>query len=217
MTSKEPYGMEKDLKVLKGSSKRHRARLEGQFLGLMPALNVTVVDDDRSEKDRSYVVRGIKDPVIKIDLEVDDIKEDSGAFREMLHIIGLDPREADFEVISTMDKVLRALAKAKFKNLAELSFNDRLVYDHPELEWDLKDVLKRLGDLAEDEELKEATAKVIVKEEGDTKARIKVDKVHTELGHDITIRVDGEIDGEMLRRIINYLEDNLAIEELIQG
>ncbi|MFO8052301.1 MAG: hypothetical protein R6V01_11490 [Thermoplasmatota archaeon] len=216
MSKEEPYGVEKDLKVLKGNSSRHNARLEGQFLGIIPAPEIRAEEEGR-EKERTMVVKGVKDPILKIDLKVEDVNEDSGPFREMLHIIGLDPREGDFEVVSTMDKVLRAMAKAKFKNLAELRFNDELVYDHPELEWDLRDVLKKLGENTREGELEEAYAKVILREEGDTDADIKVDKVHTELGHDITIKINGEIDGEMLRRIINYLEDHLDIEELIHG
>ncbi|MEA3557721.1 MAG: hypothetical protein U9R75_00535 [Candidatus Thermoplasmatota archaeon] len=217
MGTMEPYGMEKDLKVLKGSSDKHRARLEGQFLGLMPAPDLKAEKEGRHVEGRSFVIRGVKDPSIRIDLKVEDLDRDSGPFREMLHLIGLDPREGDFEVISTMGKVLRALARAKFKNLAELRFNDRIVYDHPEEGWDLKRVLKKLEDLSEGEELEEAEAKVILQEEGDTEASVKVDKIHTELGHDITLKVNGEIDGEMLRRIINYLEEHLDIEELIQG
>jgi hypothetical protein len=215
MAKKDPYGMEKDLKVLKGSSVKHKARLEGQFLGIMPGPELFSERDQPREDEKAIVVRGVKDPVLKIDLNVQDIEEELGPLKEMLHLIGMDPREGDFEVISTLDKVLRALAKAKFKNLAELSFNGKLVYEHPENEWDLRKVLGRLKEMPVEGRLEEAEARVILKEEGDTEVSVKVDKVHTELTHDILIKVDGELDGEMFRRIINYLEDNLEIQELI--
>ncbi len=215
MSTKDPYGIKKDLKVLKGSSKKHKARLEGQFLGIMPGPELASEKSGSSSSERSYIVKGVKDPVLKIDLNVEDIKEEMGPFLEMLHLIGLDPREGDFDVLSTLDKVLRALAKAKFRNLAELKFNGKLMYDHPEDEWDLKKVLKNLKEMAEDGNMEEAEAKVIQQEEGDTEALVKVDKVHTELTHDIYIKFDGELDGEMFRRVINYLEDHLEIQELI--
>ncbi|MFW3146562.1 MAG: hypothetical protein ACMUIE_07100 [Thermoplasmatota archaeon] len=217
MSTKGPYGMEKDLKVLKGRSERHSARLEGQFLGLLPSSDIPSAEGERRHVEKGYIVRSVRDPLIKIDLKVADLEKDRGPFKEMLNMLGLDPREGDFEVLSTMDKVLRALAKARFKNLAELKLDGELVYDHPEIEWDLRDVLKKLKELSDKENLEEAEALVILREEGDTQARIKVDKVHTELGHDITIKIDGELEGEMLRRIINYLEEHLEVQELVQG
>lgn len=217
MSTKKPYGMEKDLKVLKGRSERHSARLEGQFLGLFPSSEMPSEEEERGGTGKGYIVSSVKDPLIRIDLKVDDLEKERGPFREMLNLLGLDPREGDFEVLSTMDRVLRALAKARFKNLAELRFDGEIVYDHPEIEWDLRDVLRRLKELSDKKEMEEAEAVVIMREEGDTKAKVKVDKVHTELGHDITIEIDGELEGEMLRRVINYLEEHLEIGELVQG
>jgi hypothetical protein len=215
MATKDPYGMEKDLKVLKGSSGKHKARLEGQFLGIMPTPEMGIESDEIKKSEKAVIIRGVKDPVLKIDLDVKDIDERAGPLFEMLHLIGLDPREGDFEVLATLDKVLRALAKAKFRNLGELKFNGKLVYDHPEDEWDLRKVLKKLKEMVGDNKLEVAEARVIYREEGDTEASVKVDKVHTELTHDILIKFDGELDGEMLRRVINYLEENLDIQELI--
>ncbi|MGA1820870.1 MAG: hypothetical protein ACMUHU_07680 [Thermoplasmatota archaeon] len=215
MAKKEPYGVEKDLKMITGRSKKHSARLEGQFLGIMPGPVLGGAAEKETREEKATIVRSVKDPSIRIDLKVDDVDKGSGVFSEMLHMIGLDPREGDFEVLSTMDKVLRALAKAKFRNLAELRFNGELIYDHPEDEWDLRKVLKRIKELAPGTKLEDAEARVIEHEVGDTEARIKVDKVHTELGHDILIKFEGELEGEMLRRVINYLEENLEIGELI--
>jgi len=215
MAKKEPYGVEKDIKTITGRSRKHSARLEGQFLGIMPGPVLGTAPEKEPKEEKAIVVRSVKDLSLRIDLKVDDVDKGSGVFSEMLHLIGLDPREGDFEVLSTMDKVLRALAKAKFRNLAELRFNGELVYDHPEDEWDLRKVLKRIKEMAPGTKLEEAEARVIEHEVGDTEAHIKVDKVHTELTHDILIKFDGELEGEMLRRVINYLEENLEIEELI--
>ncbi|MGA1792831.1 MAG: hypothetical protein ACMUHM_02670 [Thermoplasmatota archaeon] len=215
MAKKEPYGVEKDLKTITGRSRKHSARLEGQFLGIMPGPVLGTTPEKEPREEKALVVRRVKDLSLRIDLKVDDVDKGSGVFSEMLHLIGLDPREGDFEVLSTMDKVLRALAKAKFRNLAELRFNGELVYDHPEDEWDLRKVLKGIKEMAPGTKLEEAEARVIEHEVGDTEALIKVDKVHTELTHDILIKFDGELEGEMLRRVINYLEENLEIDELI--
>lgn len=218
MSTKEPYGMEKDLKVLEGHSADHSARLEGQFIGIFPAPQIEIIHDDSEDEEveKKVIVKGVKDPHIRIDLKVEDIEEERNPLKEILHLIGLDPREADFNVLRTMEKVLRAFAKAKFKNLAEVTFDGKKVYENPDLDFDLKKVLKNIKDLDEDfTRAEEAEAKVLEHDEDDTSAVIKVDKVHTKFGHDIDIKIKGEISGEMLRRIINYLEENLEIENLL--
>jgi hypothetical protein len=218
MARKEPYGVEKDIKVLEGGSSTHSARLEGQFLGIFPSTDLEIETKEGRGEQKGMIVKGIKDPHIRIDLDVKDLKTERGAFEEMLHLIGLDPREADFEVLEVMEKVLRAFAKAQFKNLVEVTFDGKKVYQHPELEFDMRKVLKNIKDLDEDfKDAEEAEAVILEHDEGDTEARIKVDKIHTTFGHDIDIRIEGEISGEMLRRIINYLEENLQIEELFRG
>jgi phosphotransferase system HPr-like phosphotransfer protein len=216
MSTKEPYGMEKDLKVLEGHSSNHSARLEGQFIGIFPAPQMEIIHDVEDHVEKRVIVKGVKDPRIRIDLKVKDIEEERNPLLEILHLLGLDPREADFNVLTTMEKVLRAFAKAKFKNLAEVTFDGKKVYENPDLDFDLKKVLKNIKDLDEDfSNAEEAQARVMEHDEEDTKAHIKVYKVHTKFGHDIDIKIDGEISGEMLRRIINYLEENLEIEELL--
>ncbi|MBN1540009.1 MAG: hypothetical protein JW939_07680 [Candidatus Thermoplasmatota archaeon] len=217
MAKKDPYGVDRDLKVLSGSSGKHSARLEGQFLGIFPSPEVFPEGESERKDERAQVITGVKDPTIRIDLKVGDVNKDPGVFSEMLRMIGLDPREGDFEVLSTLDKVLRALAKARFKNLAELRFNGELVYDHPEEEWDLRSVLGTMKKMATNMKLDEAQARIILREEGDTEAHVTVDKVHTELTHDIYLEFKGELSGEMLRRVINYLEEHLEIEELIRS
>ena len=101
-----------------------------------------------------------------------------------------------------MDKLLRALAKAKFKNLATLELNGQIVYEHPEKEMDLKEVLEHIKDyILADEKIEEAKALVIEGREGET-------EVH--------LTVEGSIEEEYLNRIINYLEDHLEVQTLLE-
>lgn len=220
MVSKEPYGMEKDLKIIEGSSSAHSARLEGQFIGIFPSQPIEVIKEGKRPDDekKGMVITGIKDLHLRIDLDVSDIKKQKGPLMEFIHMIGLDPKEADFDVLTTLEMVLRAFAKARFKNLAEVTFDGKKVYDHPEIDFDLRKVLKNIKDIDHDfSNAEEAGAVILEHEKGDTEVRIVVDKVHTRFGHDIDIRIKGEISGEMLRRIINYLEENLMIEELLRS
>ncbi|MGA1821438.1 MAG: hypothetical protein ACMUIG_02805 [Thermoplasmatota archaeon] len=217
MAKIEPYGIEKDLNILKGKSGKHSARLEGQFMGLMPVSEFPMPVSDGKHHRRKEETGAVIDPAIYIDLDATDLAEDRNLVDMVLSVFGLEPKEADFDVFIVMDKVLRALAKAKFKNLASLELNGKTVYEHPEKEMDLKDVLEHIKDyILADEKIEEAKALVIEKAEGDTQATVTVDNVHTQMTHDIKIKIKGDIEEEYLNRIINYLEDNLEIEKLIE-
>ena len=219
MTKKEPYGIKKDIKVLEGSSKRHKARLVGQFPGLIPTPELPIPErEGRNEKRRRRAGGGeVKDPEILIDLDAEDLEMDMDFKDLVLTVLGLDPSEADFDVIMVTEKVLRALAKAKFSNLAQLKFNDRIIYERPEEEMDLRTVLKDAKDfLLSGEDIQEAMARVIDGGEGDTEAEVVIKRVHTGLTHDIKIDVTGSLEEEYLNRIINYLEENLEIEDLLE-
>ena len=137
MARNEPYGIERDIKILEGGSSKHSARLEGQFLGIFPSTDLEIETKEGREAEKGMIVKGVRDAHIRIDLDVKDIKKGKGAFDELLHVIGLDPRTANFDVLQVLEKVLRAFAKARFKNLAEVTFDGKKVYEHPELDFDL--------------------------------------------------------------------------------
>lgn len=217
MAKIEPYGVEKDLKILEGKSKKHSARLEGQFMGLMPVSEFPMPVSDGKHHRRKEKSGDVINPAIYIDLDATDLAEDRNLVDMVLSVFGLEPKEADFDVFVVMDKVLRALAKAKFKNLATLELNGQTVYEHPEKEMDLKEVLEHIKDyILADEKIEEAKALVIEGREGETKVHITVDNVHTEMTHDIKIKIRGSIEEEYLNRIINYLEDNLEVQTLLE-
>ena len=217
MTRREPYGMEKDLKVLKGRSNRHFARLEGRFLGIMPDMEIpSGVWKERKSTHGTDTVE-IKDPKIYIDLDIGEYEHDNNFINTVLSLFDLDPRDGHFDVISTMEKILRSLAKARFKNLALLTVGEETAYEHPEREWDLRDVLKGIKRITPDcKDVGVATAVVLQSEEGSTEAHVAVRRVHLPLTHDIMIEIHGTMEGEYLNRIINYLEKNLDISRMIE-
>ncbi len=217
MAKKEPYGVERDVRTVNGSSDRHSARMEGQYLGIFPAMEVPVLTTRGGKKTSKRKGVLIEDIGIFIDLDAKDIEHDENFAHLVLEVLGLHPKSADFNVISVMEKVLRALAKAKFRNLAELKFGDDIVYSHPELEFDLKDVLESTKEhLLSGKDVERATARVIEGLEGGLSADITIDSVHTRFTHDIRIQFHGELEEEFVNRIINYLESNLKIERLLE-
>ena len=75
---------------------------------------------------------------ISIDLDVKDVSHDDDFMQMLMAHIGLDKVEKDFEVLSTAEKVIRAFAKAKFKNVAAIELDGNELYSHPENFYDTK-------------------------------------------------------------------------------
>ncbi len=216
MSDSGTYGVERDTRIMKGSSSKHSARLEGQYPGLIPSFEVSSEPKREIFKPRPSTVMRVKDPRLYIDLDAKDMGDDNFV-ETFLDVIGVDPREADFDVVSTIELCLRALARAKFKNLASLEIGDGVVYEHPEKEWDLREVLENIKGIASsDASIEEASATVFKGEEDGLEARIKVRRKHTRFSHDIYLDIDGEMEEEYFNRIINYLEEHLEIEKLIE-
>ena len=216
MSKSDTYGVERDVRIMKGSSSKHSARLEGQYPGLIPSFEVSAEPKREIFRPKPSTVRRVKDPRLYIDLDAKDIGDDNFV-ETFLDVIGIDPRDADFDVVSTIELCLRALAKAKFKNLASLKIGDEVVYEHPEKEWDLREVLENIREIASsDATIEEASGTVFKGEEDGLEARIKVRKKHTRFSHDIYLDIDGEMEEEYFNRIINYLEEHLEIEKLIE-
>lgn len=211
------YGVDRDIEAVKGSSDRHSARIYGQYPGIFPSLEGISIVHEGKKKRKVTSDSEVGDLSIIIDLDADDLDDDDSFIEAILSVVGLHPKDADFDVLSVTEKVLRALSKAKFRNLAELRFNDRTVYEHPELEFDLRNTLDEIGGLAlKEERIDSAHARVIDGPEMEAEALVNVTRSHTRFTHDIKIEIHGRIEREYLKRIINYLEENLDIQRLFE-
>ena len=62
--------------------------------------------------------------------------------------IGWNEIEEDFELLSTTELILRGLAKAKFKNAIKIVVDDKMLYDQPEKNFDLRKTIENLSDFS---------------------------------------------------------------------
>jgi len=217
MSHSGTYGVDRDIKEISGSSSRHSARIYGQYPGIFPSIEVPTIEHARKRRSGKPSSTEVGDLSIIIDLDANDLDDDDNFIQAVLSVVGLHPKDADFDVLSVTERVLRALSKAKFRNLAELKFNDRRVYEHPELEFDLRNTLDVIGELAiKEQRIDSAEARIIEGPDMDAEAFVKVSRSHSRFTHDIRIDIRGNIEGENLRRIVNYLEENLKIEKLFE-
>ena len=92
----------------------------------------------KGEKDRTSEKRQdenlIKNLHIQFDFEVSKREiEPKNIFSKLfLKVTRNEMIEEDFDLISKAELILRALAKAKFRNIAKLAFDGKTLYNHPE-------------------------------------------------------------------------------------
>jgi hypothetical protein len=118
MSSSKPYSVDRDIKSITGASDRHSARIEGQYPGIFPSSELPTTLKEMNNKKKKRSSSEVGDLTIFIDLDAKDLDQDDNFIEAFLSVLGLHPKDADFDVFSVTEKVLRALSKAKFRNLA---------------------------------------------------------------------------------------------------
>ena len=218
MSKKNDFVTNRQLKAVKSRGSRHSTTVTGNFLGIFP---------DRSPIGPVKGKKQVKEPepsgpvqvenmTISIDLDVKDISHHEDFIHKLISYVKLDRVEKSFEVLSTAEKILRALAKAKFKNVALIELDGKVLYEHPEKFYDTQDAIKILIEHIHHQKQKgnNIFMEIISHEHKDCLIEVEVSRIHLELTHDIFIRFHGVLKEEYFRRIINYLEDNFEIENI---
>jgi len=208
---------EKENETLSGESYRHSARIEGLYPGIFPSSEFpTTLHEMRIDK-KHRSSSEVGDLTVYIDLDAKDLKEDDNFIDAFLSVLGIHPKVANFDVFLVSERVLQALSRAKFRNLAELKLNNDLVYEHPELEYDLKEVLNEINEfLLKDQRIDVVHARVIDGPDKDAEAFITVSSSHSKFTHDIKIVIRGSIEKADLEKMVNYLEEGLKIDKLFE-
>lgn len=120
----------------------------------------------------------------------------------------------NFDLIPTAELLLRALAKAKFRNTVKIVVDGKTLYDHPEKKSDLRKTIDGFSGFShniKDGKTIEITA-VLADVEKCT-ARIKIKKIHSKKEHSADIQMKGEIKKELYHTFLNYLDEKLGIKE----
>lgn len=120
--------------------------------------------------------------------------------------------EEHFEIIHVAELILRALAKAKFRNTGKIVVDGKTLYSHPEIASDLRKTI----DLLEKSSLDNARYIEISATLSDIKkcnAEIKIKKIHRKKEHSIDILMKGEIKRELYHAFCNYLSEKLDVEK----
>jgi hypothetical protein len=158
----------------------------------------------------------LKDFYIRFDFDVKQtkVKPSSIFSRFILKITGNQLIEEDFDLIPTAELILRALAKAKFRNTAKIIFDGKVLYDHPEDKTDLRNTIDGLSDLVDD--LNDSTTvelNAVLADIEKCTAVVKLKKIHKKNEYSVEIQLKGEIKKELYQTFMNYINDKLSIKK----
>jgi len=157
----------------------------------------------------------LKNMHIRLDLDVKQttITPPNAISRFFLKITGNNQVEEHFEIISTAEIILRALAKAKFRNTVKIVVDRKILYRHPEVTSDLRKTIDILKDssIAKDSKIIEITA--ILADVEKCTAEVKIKKIHKIEEHSIDILIKGEIKSELYNAFVNYLCEKFGIKK----
>ena len=158
----------------------------------------------------------LKNLYIQFDFNVKQTKIEPSNFfsRLFLKITGNELVEEDFDLIPTAELLLRALAKAKFRNTVKIVVDGKTLYDHPEKKSDLRKTIDGFSGFShniKDGKTIEITA--ILADVEKCTAKIKIKKVHSKKEHSVDIQMKGEIKKELYHTFLNYLDEKLGIKE----
>lgn len=218
MSSKGDYTDKRQLKAITSHGKRHSSTITGNAIGIFPEPFDFGVEKSKKQQDRqkSKGPNILENMIISIDLNVKDLAHSDGFIRMLSESLGVVRVKKDFEVLSTTEKIIRALAKGKFKNVATIELDNEVLYNHPEKFYDADEAIKEMMMEINNKKKRgnNINMRMLSKDFKACEVEIKVSRVHLPWFHDILIKFQGELEEEYFRRVINYLEENLQIENM---
>jgi uncharacterized protein YajQ (UPF0234 family) len=122
--------------------------------------------------------------------------------------------EEGFELLPTAELVLRGLAKAKFKNIVKIVFDEKTIYRHSDDQSDLRKTIDDFSSITHKVQIgRSIEVTAVLKEGARITAIVKIMKIHKEKGHAVDIQIKGGIKKELYHTFLNYLTENLDLKD----
>jgi len=209
----QDYETRRQLRAVTSHSKRHSSTITAIF----PA-PFDLPSKKEHRKRPHHVRKGdrtLENMSISIDLDVKDVPASDDLLNKLRDLVGLSRVEKDFELLVTGEKIIRAFAKAKFKNVNLIRLDGEVIYNDPDDFFDSDEAIDTIVEhIKEHGKGGNLIHMYLSSEEHPCTVDVQVSRVHLPFTHDILITIDGELKDEYFRRIINYLEENLEIEDI---
>lgn len=168
------------------------------------------------KSDRDKGKKLFKNMHIRLDLDVEQTTiTTSSVLSALLSKITMNETvEEHFDLFTIAEIMMRALAKAKFRNTVRIVVDKKILYNHPEVTSDLRktiDLLQENSHTMKKGSTIEITA--ILADIEKCTAEVKIKKVHKKKDHSIDIYMQGEIKRELYHTFVNYLSEKLGFEK----
>ena len=154
------------------------------------------------EREREY----LKNIEIQINLNVEkELKKPSGMVKEIIENIMGKKVEENFEILPTVEIILRGLKKAGFKNASLKSEKERIPMER------IRKVMEESAEF-----LKENGVDFLqINAENEGMAKVKISRVHRMKKHSIEIKID-RIKEKNLQELLIYIRKRLEGETTIR-
>ncbi len=120
----------------------------------------------------------------------------------------------DIDLIAAAELILRALAKAKFKNTEKILIDDIVIYDHPEDASDLRKTVDLIRQYHEQHTATSSVELVVMHEEIEPcEMTILIKKIHKKKEHTVELKMKGSLQKTLYHTFLNYLSDKLDLQE----
>lgn len=171
---------------------------------------------EKKKSERHQKQNSLRNVHVHLDLDVEQTKiKSSNVFSYYFSkIFGLEKVEENFDISAIAEIILRALAKAKFRNTGKINVNSKTVYNHPEVVSDLRktiEIIRNLSNLKK--EGKTMRINAILFSADKCVADIQIKKVHRLKEHSIDIMMKGKIRSDLYYTFVNYLHEKLGLQK----
>jgi hypothetical protein len=149
---------------------------------------------------------------IQLDIfdEPHDIISSSKIIRVLSKLLQIGKVEEQFEIGFVGEIILRALAKAKFRNTAKIIVDGNTMYNHPEIITDLRRTIEIIKKITEGNTLEITT---ISQDSKHCQVKIKIRRIHRKQDHAIDIQIKGVVKEEVVHIFLNYLNEKLELKK----
>jgi hypothetical protein len=168
----------------------------------------------KSKKHETSGGRVLRNLHVRFDLDVEQKKiPPSTIISKFVTIITGNGFVAEgFELVPTVEIVLRGLVKAKFKNIVKIVVDEKTVYHRSVDHFDLRNTIDDLSWVTPYFQRGQSVEVIATFKEGmKSIACVKIMKIHKENDHAVDIQIKGGVKEELYHTFLNYLHEKLGL------
>jgi len=122
--------------------------------------------------------------------------------------------EEDFNLFQVSEFILRGLAKAKFRGIAKIYVDRKILYKHTGRKSDLRKTIQDIDEYSLEISNGRSIEITAILDDVATIAKIKINKTHKIKEHSVEIQIKGRIKAEIYHTFLNYLKEKISLKDV---